>query len=142
MSKIHGEASNGKQTKEYFAWARTKAKCTVPTHHRYKIYGGRGIKMCDRWMNSYQNFLDDMGRAPSPKHSLGRIDNDGNYEPSNCRWETQMQQCNNLRKSVRVEHEGQIKTVSEWASFFGLRYSFVYHRVKRGMSIKDIILLI
>lgn len=120
VSGTHNETRGGLHTKEYCAWARTKAKCNVPTHHAYKWYGARGIKICDRWMNSYENFLADIGRAPSPKHSLGRIDNDGDYEPSNCRWETTQQQANNTRRNRYIEYNGQRKTITQWGRELGI----------------------
>lgn len=96
----HGEASS--ETPEYRAWGSMLSRCTNPNDARYKNYGARGIKVCEPWQ-SYSVFLADMGRRPTPKHSLDRIDNDGNYEPSNCRWATAKQQMNNRRVSKRFE---------------------------------------
>lgn len=86
-------------TKEYKAWINMKRRCTAKeTYHAYNRYGGRGIKVCDRWKNSFENFLSDMGLKPTQKHSLDRINPDGNYEPNNCRWATMKQQRNNRSK--------------------------------------------
>jgi len=86
-----------KNTREYEAWIRMKGRCNNPKNPRYKDWGGRGIKVCDEWNNSFDNFYKDMGVRPSNNHSLGRIKNNGNYEPSNCRWETVSQQSINKR---------------------------------------------
>jgi len=82
---------------EFTAWARMRQRCVNPKRPDYRNYGGRGITVCERW-NSFENFLADMGRKPSPAHSLDRINNEGNYEPSNCQWATLLQQNSNRRR--------------------------------------------
>lgn len=93
----HGESSKATKTKEYRTWNGIKDRCYNKTSKTYSYWGGRGIRVCKRWLDSYQNFLSDMGRSPSPKHSIERINNDGNYELSNCKWATKKQQANNRR---------------------------------------------
>lgn len=97
--KTHGETQ---KTPEYIAWNNAKQRCIRTTHKHYFRYGGRGISMCKRWLDGYENFLEDMGRRPSPKHSLDRKDNDGNYDPENCKWSTQKEQIINSTISVPV----------------------------------------
>lgn len=88
-------------TKEYRAWLAMKCRCSDDRRHNAHRYVGRGITVCERWNNSFESFLDDVGPAPTAKHSLGRINNDKNYEPGNCRWETAKEQAANRSTSVR-----------------------------------------
>lgn len=94
----HGHAGNHRrgtrQTKTYQAWCNLRLRCSNPNNKRYASYAGRGIKVCDRWRDSFENFLSDMGEAP-PGTSIDRIDNDGDYEPGNCRWSDRTQQARN-----------------------------------------------
>lgn len=92
---IHGHARRRRHHQLYAIWASMMQRCLNPKAKSYAAYGGRGIRVCDRWQSSFQSFLDDMGDRPSPAHSIDRIDNDGNYEPSNCRWATGSEQMRN-----------------------------------------------
>ena len=82
---------------EYFAWMNMRRRCLLTTDESYRLYGGRGIEVCDRWVNSFENFLADMGHRPTPEHSLDRANNGGNYGPENCRWATSKEQQQNRR---------------------------------------------
>lgn len=84
---------------EYAVWLQMRQRCTNPKHHKYPRYGARGIQVCPQWQANFANFIADMGRRPSPQHSLDRIDNDGNYEPGNCRWATATEQAVNRSTS-------------------------------------------
>jgi hypothetical protein len=112
--QTHGDATVNQLTPEYRAWSSMRSRCSLPTNKNWESYGGRGIRVCERW-GAFENFLADMGRRPSPRHSLDRIDVNGNYEPGNCRWATWSQQRLNQRRvlaglpSVRGEQVGSAK---------------------------------
>lgn len=105
---IHGFS----ETPEWNAWASMKKRCDAPNTKHYANYGGRGIHVCERW-KSFANFFADMGPRPSTKHSIDRVDNNGNYSPENCRWATMTEQNNNKRRSVRIYYAGQSLTFVE-----------------------------
>lgn len=100
----HGEARKGSISRELRVWRSMHERCYYQRYRCFHRYGGRGVQICMRWHksndNGYKNFLSDMGRAPSPKHSIDRINNDGHYMPSNCRWATQKEQ---MQNSIRVK---------------------------------------
>lgn len=98
MNLRHGHARDSRSlSSEYRCWVEIKRRCYDPTRPAWKYYGGRGITVCERWRASFGAFLADMGPKPSPDLSIDRIDNDGNYEPGNCRWATHLQQRHNSR---------------------------------------------
>jgi hypothetical protein len=100
----HGCARSGQTTAEHRAWVEMRQRCSNPRRVGWKYYGGRGIRVCWRWLSldGFQNFLEDMGPRPSPEHSLDRIDNDSHYEPGNVRWATKTEQSKNRRKFTRT----------------------------------------
>ena len=131
--RTHGE-SHRSMTPEYMVWASMRARCTRPSHRAYKYYGARGISVCERWMGSFEAFLSDMGRRPGKGYSLDRIDNDGNYEPGNCRWATSAQQMRNTSCVRMIEIDGRVQCLSDWLSEFGRSHKTFRHRVARGWS--------
>ena len=98
MARKHGMSTSS----EYESWRKMKARCYNKNHPSFQYWGGRGISVCERWANSFENFLEDMGVKPSSKHTLDRINNDGNYEPSNCRWATGTEQRMNQRRMQKL----------------------------------------
>ncbi len=128
----HGD----RKSKEYTSWLKAKERCFDKNNNRYYSHGGRGISVCDRWRYSYENFISDMGRAPSPKHSLDRINNDGNYEPSNCRWATPKEQANNRRSNRVFVINGEAINLSQASSKYGLHRDTISKRLSKGWTIE------
>jgi hypothetical protein len=107
-----------------------RTRCNNPNQPGWPNYGGRGITVCERW-DSFENFLVDMGQMPGRGYSIDRIDNDGNYEPGNCRWATRAEQSSNTSRNVLVTHNGITKTLTQWSDDLGLNRGTVrtrYHR--------------
>jgi hypothetical protein len=127
--KIHGQSNS----KEYMAWAEIKRRCYNKNNKDYYRYGGRGIKVCDRWLNSFENFFADMGERPE-KYSIDRIDNDGNYCPENCRWVTHKEQCNNKSNNVFLTIRGKTMSIKEWSTYTGQNHKTVRSRLKLGWT--------
>ena len=98
VNTVHGQAVRGHMTPTYNSWMQMRRRCRDPKHGQWANYGGRGITVCDRWRDSFANFLADMGERPDGT-SIDRIDNDGNYEPGNCRWATPLEQSHNKRNT-------------------------------------------
>jgi hypothetical protein len=115
-------------------------RCYNPNSKSYPRYGGRGIRVCDRWKNSAETFVEDMGPRPSPKHSLDRYpDNDGDYEPGNCRWATSGQQNRNQARNVYIEHDGKRMTIMDWAIHLEMDHRTIYSRYRRHWPIEKVL---
>jgi hypothetical protein len=128
----HGATVNHGKAPEYDVWSGMLQRCTNPRDDAYANYGGRGITVCDRWRNDFAAFLEDMGPRPSPQHSIDRRDNDGNYEPGNCRWATRMEQASNRRNSLRIPVGAETLTAAQWEARAGLKPGTVSHRLING----------
>lgn len=118
---------------EYRVWAGMMRRCTTKTNIAYSHYGGRGITVCPAWRD-FANFIIYMGPRPSPKHTLERINNDGNYEPGNCRWATQSEQCRNTRRTIFVTINGIKKCLKDWCVELGKNYDAVRSRIRYGAT--------
>lgn len=121
----------------YSRWRAMISRCLNPTFTDYYRYGGRGIKVCERWLTSLANFAVDMGPLPSPDAQIDRTDNNGHYEPGNCRWATRSEQARNRRTSRRLDVNGETATVAEWAERYGITQSLIHSRLNRGWSPAD-----
>jgi hypothetical protein len=133
----HGQTKRGKTTDEYRAWACMKVRCLNPNSKFYYDYGGRGIKISERWLgeHGFENFFEDMGKRPSKKHSLDRFPNNesGHYEPGNCRWATKPEQSRGKRNNIWIEYNGERKILTDWAKVLKVKYPtllFMYHTGK------------
>ena len=116
------------KTSTYNVWNGMKARCLNPKNPKYHRYGGRGIKVCDRWL-AFENFFADMGEKPQGKSLDRHPNNDGDYEPGNCRWATIAEQNNNTSVNHLLEYNGEVKTVSEWAIKVGLHQDCLFSRI-------------
>jgi hypothetical protein len=128
---VHGYLSNGEYPKEYSSWRNMINRCYNKKHNSYKTYGAIGIIVCDRWRHSFSNFMSDMGKMPSTKHSIDRYpDKDGIYEHSNCRWATGEEQGENRKDAILITHNGKTKTIRGWDRILGSRV--VRWRINNG----------
>ena len=128
----HGLLCRGKRPDGVNSWAGMIQRCTYKKHKSYKNYGGRGITVCDRWRNSVEDFLTDMGPRPTSKHMIERIDNDGPYSPENCRWATNLEQSRNRQNNRLITFNGEAKTASEWRDLLGVPYKTLIGRANGG----------
>jgi hypothetical protein len=125
---VHGHNGASGKSPTYNSWDMMRQRCNNPKYSQYQDYGGRGIKVCERWA-IFQNFLQDMGERPTGK-TLDRKDTNGNYAPDNCQWATKQQQVRNTRRNVWIEYDGQRLILSDWAKKLGftppgLRYRYL-----------------
>lgn len=132
LSRKHGLSSNP----AYKSYSAMISRCYKKTNNRYKNYGGRGITVCDRWKESFSNFLEDIGERPYGT-SLGRINNDDNYYKENCRWESYIEQANNKSNSAFLTAFGKTMTINKWAKECGIKRACLSWRLKSGWSLEE-----
>lgn len=134
--KVHGE----NKTRLHRIWQNMKRRCDTPTVPCYDVYGGRGIKVCDEWIHDFTAFREwALANGYADNLTIDRIDPNGNYEPSNCKWSTRKGQSNNLRKNVTVEIKGEKHTLAEWSEISGIKYTTIYQRYMRGWHGKELL---
>jgi len=119
--------------KEYRHWAYMKSRCNNQNTHSYHRYGGRGIVVCERWNNSFDDFLTEMGSMPGEEYTVERIDNDRGYEPSNCKWATMAEQAKNKSTVIKVEYNGEIKNIHDWSKELKIPLKTLCERYHKGL---------
>ena len=141
VKKRHGCARNGKKKRIYTIWSGMRARCSNPNLHDYPNYGGRGIKVCEEWKNSFEAFRDwAYKNGYNDELSLDRMDVNGDYCPENCKWATREEQQRNKQKTERYEYKGNLVTLAEIAEDCGVRYGTLYQRIKYyGLSLEEAI---
>lgn len=131
-ARTHGETG----TRIYTTWKSMKHRCYNTNNSSYRNYGGRGIRVCDRWLHSFTTFAKDMGPKP-PNHSIERINNNGDYSPNNCRWATAHEQTRNTRRNTKLTFKGETKLLCQWAEETGIHVNTILGRFRMGYSVED-----
>lgn len=121
---------------EYESWIGMIQRCTNSNNQAYKDYGGRGIKVCESWLTSFENFYKDMGKRPDGK-TLDRKDVNGDYEPNNCHWATNLEQANNKRNTILITYRNITKPLKQWCKELNINYNTVWDRLNKGLDIHD-----
>lgn len=130
-----GRAERKQQMSLRTAWGQMIARCYDPKHHKYESYGGRGIRVCDRWI-CFWLFEKDMGERP-PGMTLNRINNDGPYSPENCEWASHVEQNRNRRDNLLLTHNGETRCLAQWAERLGVRRQAIRRRIDCGWSVEE-----
>lgn len=143
QATTHGEAGrrNGTETIEYQIWTSMKNRCLNPNDPAFRNYGARGITICEEWQKSYRAFLRDVGRRPTPSHSIDRIDNDGPYAAGNVRWATPFEQGQNKRNNHILTYGGISQTLACWARSSGIHHTTIIYRLKAGWPLQQALML-
>jgi hypothetical protein len=133
----HGFSSlRGGKAPEYLIWIAMKKRCLNPRDKDFKHYGGRGIKVCKRWIVSFSNFINDLGRRPSKRHWLERKNNSLGYSPKNCKWATIEEQALNTRRNRRIIFNGRNQALSQWSFELKIHRTTIATRLNRGLSVE------
>lgn len=136
--KLGSSTHNDTKTRLFKIWSGMKERCYREKHSHYKNYGGRGIKVCEKWKNDFGEFKEwAINNGYKENLTLDRINVNGNYEPSNCRWATQKEQHNNTRKNHYIQYKGKTYTISQLSELVGIKYTTLKERIKAGWSIED-----
>jgi len=135
----HNQSKKGAVSAEYTTWLNMKARCYYESHEYFYNYGGRGIKVCGRWLEGFDNFYADMGKRPSELHTLERKDNDKDYTPDNCVWELMEVQNRNKRTNVFLEYNDERMIISDWTRKLGCGSNFIGYWLKKGKTMDFII---
>lgn len=138
MGKANYTREEHKQSKSrtYICWQSAKNRAFNVNGTDYQRYGGRGITMCQEWKDSFLTFLKDMGHVPDG-YTLERIDNDGNYEPSNCKWANRKEQSNNTARNRYITYNDKTQTLAQWADEYGIEYMLLFNRLELGWEMDD-----
>ncbi len=139
MLKARNTTHGLRRSPEYKIWEAMIRRCSVPSCKEYEFYGGRGIKVCDRWRSSFEAFYADMGARPSSTHQIDRQDNYGNYEPGNCRWAVTETQARNRRSNIVVEYAGEQMILKDAAILAGVMPATAYRRHAKGWPIERVL---
>ena len=135
-NKLHHQYKHGgRKTDEYRIWRHMRTRCENKNSPAYKWYGERGIKVCEKWLE-FKAFYEDMGERPSKEHSIDRINVNGDYEPSNCKWVTIKEQQRNRRNNVIYTYNGVTASLAELCEINNCKYKTVHMRLSKGASIE------
>lgn len=132
---IHG----GTNKPEYRVWSHIKGRCNNPKDKAFRNYGGRGVMVCDRWNDSFEAFLEDVGERPTSRHQLDRTNNNGNYEPGNVRWVLPSVNCRNKRNNCMLTYMGSDRTLAEWAEIVPSPYGTIASRMRKGWPPEEVL---
>ena len=135
----HGHAKKKNITSEYTSWQHMLRRCDNPNDTFYSNYGGRGIKVCDEWKNSFETFLKDMGPKPNQYYTIDRIDSNGDYCPNNTRWVSRKEQQRNLRRNRYLTINGITKLLIDWSREYNIHYATLTHRANLGWTDNDLL---